>query len=758
MVLALLVTAAGLFAAPAFPAQDRVTCTGRVLTAVEGTPVAGARVQVTTAADAVGRTDVDGAFQVTGLLPGRHRLLVSADGHSPRLVDVVLSTSETAIVEVRLYPAALRFDERLVVTPSREPRTRSDLPYPVATVEQDELARRLPRSTPDALADVPGLLLQKTNHGSGSPYIHGLLGNQVLVLVDGIRLNNSTFRFGPNQYLATIDPASIERIEVLRGAGAVLHGSDAIGGVINIITKRPELTTDGTRVSASMTARASTGGFERSGRIEMMASGRRVAGRAGFTRRGFGDLVAGGSLGVEAPSGYDERAADASLLFRPSERALVHLSYQHVRQGDVPRFDQVSQRGFERYAFDPQVRQLGALNVRHSPRGGPVRNVEATVSYHRSFERREIRRRGSPIETVEEDTVGVLGLTAHAAFAEWRGWSLATGIDSYADRVGSTRRDVAVATGAFTSRRGLYPDGARARSTAAFVSAATTLGRLTSDLGARYSRIGISAADPVFGSLDLESGAWIGQAGATWRLSPAAQLFGGVGQAFRAPNVDDVSTLGLFDSGVEVPSTNLAPERTWTMEGGVRLQAGRVAATASAFRTSLRDLIDRVRSSYLGSPLYEGQPVFQKANVQRAFVRGVEVEASYRPSPGLLVWGHATHVHGQQPALDEPMRRMPPLNGLLAARWMSRGGSWVEGRVRGAVRQTRLSAGDRADHRIDPAGTPGWVVLSAAAGRPLGPRVELVGALENVFDEAYRVHGSGIDGAGRYAWIGLRVK
>ena len=75
------------------------------------------------------------------------------------------------------------------------------------------------------------------------------------MLVDGIRLNNSTFRLGPNQYLATIDPGQIERIEVVRGSGSVLYGSDALGGVINILTTRPQFSVSGASWHAGLTAK-----------------------------------------------------------------------------------------------------------------------------------------------------------------------------------------------------------------------------------------------------------------------------------------------------------------------------------------------------------------------------------------------------------------------------------------------------------------------------------------------------------------------
>jgi len=88
-----------------------------------------------------------------------------------------------------------------------------DVPRSITVIESETLDQRLPRTTPEALGDAPGVFVQKTNHGGGAPYLRGLVGNQVLVMVDGIRLNNATFRYGPNQYLETVDPANIDRLE-----------------------------------------------------------------------------------------------------------------------------------------------------------------------------------------------------------------------------------------------------------------------------------------------------------------------------------------------------------------------------------------------------------------------------------------------------------------------------------------------------------------------------------------------------------------
>ena len=743
-------------AAPSM-AGGNVAITGRVVDAKTSRPVAGARIGLMAAAAIdLAVSGEDGAFAFS-VPSGQYSVRVTAEGFRPLVIELRAGGAEAQPLDLRLEPAAFRFEEHLAVTPARQERAASDLPRAVSLVDRESLEERMPRSTPEALADAPGVLLQKTNHGSGSPYVRGLVGNQVLVLVDGVRLNNATFRYGPNQYLSTIDPASIERIEVVRGGASALYGSDAIGGVINVVTRRARLSEGPVRFGGSVTGKATTSGMERSGRAEAEVSSSRAAIRGGISLRDFGDLVAGGALGVEAPSGYGETSADGSGLLRLGRTSLLSFSWQHLQQSDVPRFDQVAQRGYSRYAFDPQVRQLLTADWRLFPASGPLAHFDAGVSWHRTRERRERQARGSDVLVIEQDTVGTFGVTLDAELRAVKGWTVTTGLDAYRDEVGSWRRDENRVSGLAVGKRGLYPDGAEASSVAAFLAASWSRDRLHVDVGGRYSRYSVRADDKVFGPIRLSPAATVGSIAARYELLRGLELTGSVAQSFRAPNVDDVSTLGAFDYGIEVPSPQLSPERALGLEGGIRARAGSLAGAFVVFRTSLSDLIDRVQGSYLGVATLEGQQVYQKVNVAQAIVRGVEVEAEHRLAPWLRAAGHLTYTFGYQAATGEPMRRIPPLNGLLSLRWDGPSRFWLEGQARLAGAQRRLAPGDVADHRIPAGGTPGWSVIDVHAGRRFGSNLQITAGLANLFDEAYRVHGSGIDGVGRSAWVATRV-
>ena len=125
----------------------------------------------------------------------------------------------------------------LVVSAQRSQKSRFGTPESIDIQHEKTIRQRQDRTTPEALSCLPGVFIQKTNHGGGSPFVRGLTGNQTLLLSNGIRLSNATFRYGPNQYFNTIDGFGFQNIEVVCRSGSVQYGSDALGGAIQAFSR-----------------------------------------------------------------------------------------------------------------------------------------------------------------------------------------------------------------------------------------------------------------------------------------------------------------------------------------------------------------------------------------------------------------------------------------------------------------------------------------------------------------------------------------
>ncbi len=508
------------------------------------------------------------------------------------------------------------------------------------------------------------------------------------------------------------------------------------------------------------TGRLMSQGMEQSVRLNLGVATPDVAVAGNVAVRNFGDLVAGGDLGVESPSGYLETDVDIRGVVKTGRSTTMTVAYDHVYQDDVPRWDQVAQRGYSRYAFDPQVRQYAFARLDQRRTGSRVSAITVTTAWVRSRERRERQRVGSGTLTTEQDTVNTFAVTAEARTAPLAGLTIVAGAEVYADQIDSWRVDSDSATGSSVPMRGLFPDDAGTLFAAGFGLASYRKGPFSADAGARYTWTRVAASDPVFGDVDVSPGAWVGSGATAFELAKGVSAYGSVSQGFRAPNLDDLSTLGLFDFGVEIPAGLLRPERSLALEAGVKLRAARVAAALAMFRTNLSDLIARqsVPAPPMALPFPGEDRYYQRANVGDAYVRGIEGEAEWRICSNTTLFGHVAYAFGQNTTADEPMRRIPPLNGLLGLRYDGAGGWWLQASLQAAGLQDRLASGDRDDYRIPPGGTPGWQVVDVFAGAPIGRRFTLSFGALNLLDQAYRTHGSGIDGYGRSAWVGMDAK
>lgn len=724
------------------------TLTGVVRDASTSRPITGVSIQriATTQGTA---TDRKGDFSLYNLPDGPQKIRVSSVGYETIEVTVDMTDRTDKRTEISLKPAVIQLNQQTVTTAQRTESADFERPEVTTVLTSRDLIQRAPRTVPEALFGATGVWIQKTNHGGGSPFVRGLTGQQTLLLVDGIRLNNATFRSGPNQYLNTIEPQNISQIEVVRGGGSVAYGSDAIGGVINILTQAPQFS-DRPTVTGSFFGKAATQGMEYSARTELGYATQSVAVMGGLAYRKFGDLVAGKGLGRLTPTGYSQLSGDVKARFRLSNRTVATVAYQDLQQDSVPVFHRVQLENYRYSQFNPQRRQLAYARLEQFYSFKLLQSLQLTASWQRQTEGRQNQRNNNPTAVYERDETSTTGLTLLAIAEPASFWRMQNGVDWYADQVRSSRNDVNTTTGASTAKRGLYPDKASMNSLALFSLHTFTVNRLVLTAGGRYQANQIRVPETPTGTATVRPSALVGNIGASFAVHPSVRLVGSIQSAFRAPNIDDLGTLGIVDFRYEVPNADLRPERSLNKEVGVKVRHERFAATVLGYHNRLTDFISRVRR---GQDSLQGYPVFLKENSARSFIRGLEAEVEYGVTPRLLAYAGATYTYGQNVTANEPFRRIPPLNGRVGLTYQS-SGWWVraEGLLAGA--QTRLAKGDRDDNRIAKGGTPAWQVINLNSGYRW-QFVTISAELQNLTNKAYRTHGSGVDGVGRSAWLSV---
>lgn len=647
------------------------------------------------------------------------------------------------------------------VTGSRHDQRVIDSPRAVTIITADDIRRRNYRSTPEALSEVVGVFVQQTNDGGGSPIIRGLVGNRILLLVDGIRLNSSSYRLGPNQYLNTIDVNSIDRIEVVRGAGSVLYGSDALGGVVNIITKSV-LDGTGPAVSSRFFTRLSAADEGMVGRGELSGRSGSVSFIAGASLKQFGALRGGRDTGKQPRTGYDEWDADGKLAYRLPANQTIVVAAQRVTQRDIRRPD-LNQ------TWDPQTRSLVYASYSAPELRGPVDQLSITISYHRQAERYTLV---PPAGDTQKhfDRTDSIGANFQLTSSIGTRHLLTYGLDLQDDDLTRRRADVSRASGALQAKQGILADESHYQTRAVYLQDEIGVSpRLRLELGTRYSRyhpratVGDATTDLLL--VDSRPQALTGSAYALFRLTSAMDVVGGVTQGFRAPNIDDLTILGPFGGGYEVPNPALRPESSVNLEAGIRGRGLRGTGSATYFVNDFRGLIQRARGTFEDASFRDFnrngvrdslEPlVYQRQNAGRARVKGVELDGRLRLSDHWTLAGTFGRVIGDELITGQPLRRTPPSHGTARLTWSSGDRLWVDGYTTFASHQTRLAPDDLSDPRIPKGGTPGFLTLHARGGLKLSGAIELTLGVQNLTNRTYRTHGSGIDMPGTNVVFGL---
>lgn len=670
-----------------------------------------------------------------------------------------------------------------------------------SVVTRHDLEERLPRSAPDALRGEPGVYVQQTAHSQGSPYLRGLTGQQTVMFFDGVRLNNSTFRQGPNQYFFTIDSRTIDSLEVVRGSASTRYGSDALGGALLTVPIGPPMKHGGKwSVHPRAMVRTGTADAEVGGRGQVAVSyGDKVGILFGAGFRDVGQLRSGGRIRAPATgelqgvppafqpdertqlgTGFSEVTADARLVWQPRDATRVTVGYYDYRQLDAPRTDKCpppTAPEDECLRYLQQFRTLIYSKVEHYGAHAAAEKITSTVSYQRQHERRQLDR-GSPSATQVngEDDVHALGTGLKVAtrdwqLAPWAGLQWHYGADAYYDIIDSEAwlqfTDVDVRS---DLSRGQYLDGGQYLTSGIWTEGTARLGdavRLRG--GGRFAVAHANAQGDEASESAAIDRTWVtgvGSAGLGVQAVPWLAFVFNVDQGFRAPNLDDLTSRQQTGPGFQFENPDLGPERSVSLETGVEVEHPWVEFRAYAFQTQISDLIGRAPRSVEQCPDGEqgcgaSQTRFQLVNLQgRAVLRGTDADVRVFLPQGFRLRSTVSYAWGEAPnpiaAADNneprrrPMSRVPPLNGLVEAGWRSeRLGLYTFGVMRWATAQTRLALADESDARIPDGGTPGYFVFDVRVGYRLDPYLLAGLVFENVGNAAYRHHGSAINGAGR---------
>ena len=717
----------------------------------------------------------------------------------------------------RLYRVPLRMRAislgEYVVSANRWEQERERVPDQITVMRPRDVAFQNPGTAADLLQQSGEVFMQKSQLGGGSPMLRGFAANRVLIVVDGVRMNNAIYRAGNLQNVIGVDANALERAEVVHGPGAMTYGSDAIGGVMDFHLLGPRFSRDSSLLAGgSAMLRYASAANEIGTHLDFNLGGSKLAflGSASFNR--FDDLRMGSNgpddylrpwyvetiNGVDSQvvntdpelqvgSGYDNMQFMGKLAWRPNDRLQVGANVYYSTTSDVPRYDRLIElrngapRSAEWY-YGPQEWLMTSLQLHHEAERGPWSTMRFSLAFQDYTESRNDRGFGS--SRLRNQTEHVTGIWANLDLEEDLSarTQLLYGAEVVSNDVGSEGVRVDQESGAVEVLNPRYPDGSTWSTMSVYAGVMHDLNeRTTFSAGARFNRSALEAAfdTTLFPypatSTSLDNSALTGNLGVTWRPGEGWKLGLDLSTGFRAPNIDDIGK--VFDSepgAVIVPNPDLAPEYAFTMEGSIeKVFHDRLRLRGNAYYTLLDNAMVRRPFTVNGqdSIPYDGElsRVDAIQNAAQATVVGFVLALDADLGSGFGATARYNWQDGVEQDDDNlgdvPLRHAPPPFGQVGLTWQ-----------RKALRLellTRFSSGfafeDLAPseqgktpiYALDDDGNPyapSWYTLDLRGSYRIGRHLQLSGGVENITDQRYRPYSSGITAPGRNFILALRAR
>ncbi|MBB4637139.1 TonB-dependent receptor [Longimicrobium terrae] len=753
---ALPVSARGQSGTPAAPINLSSTRTpaagalhGTVIDASTGQPVAGATVRILE----LGRRDVshaDGAFHFDGLPAGSYTLAAERIGYAPGEQAVRILDGLAGQASLKLLPSALQLSA-VVATGTGRDRGGDDTYRPTTVVSGAELRRQLGATVSATVAGEPGISMRYNGPAASQPVIRGLGGDRVLVLEDGQRTGDIAGSAADHGVM--VEPLTAERIEVVRGPAGLLYGSNALGGVINVIREevprsRPDRLSGAVSLQGESASRGIAGGASLLGGLGGWALRGEASGRrAGDTRTPLGDLPSTGLSGYSAGAGASRVGARGFAGLAVRDYTMEYGVPGTFRGQNIPGAHQGGVNlDVRRTAVRGQAAHLGGL--------GPFGSVEADLNLVR-FRHHELERGTDGAEFVGTSflqytgTMNLVGRHRHEGAFRNEG---AVGLWGF----GKNLEVGGLATGSRSARQW---------SLAGFTYEELSRGRWGLELGARYDWTRVVPEDdrPVAGISvgTRDFGAFSGSAAGVFRLGAGWQAGARLARSFRTPSIEELYSRGphLAAYSYEIGNPAIEPETGLGADLFLRVSRPGVEGELTAYRNTIGGFIYYAPTGEL-DPRFGRYPVYQARGDDARFT-GAEGRIQIEPLHAWVVEATGSYVRGDLDGEDgdHPLPAIPPAHGALrirrdVPRWFAGAG------VESGARQDRVYPGSAADGTPLEQPTAGYTLLNASAGIRWDARGALhtvTLAADNLTDAVWRDHLSRIREVAPQPGLNLRL-
>jgi len=679
----------------------------------------------------------------------------------------------------------------------------------IESISKKEIEFQNMPTTADLLANSGKLSVQKSQQGGGSPVIRGFEASRVLLLVDGVRMNNLIYRAGHLQNSITVDKNMLEKVDVLFGPSSTIYGSDALGGAIYLQTKSAQLLSQNgnKKISGDALSSYSTVNEGKSVHVDFNFALQKWASLSSVSVNEFGDLKMGKKRNgsndffgarpfyVETVNGVDQQVANddeyvqkfsgykqydlmQKFVYQQKPSTTHSLNLQYSTTSDIPRYDRltdVSSNGTLRSAvwkYGPQKRFLSIYKLTKDDVFKQTK-MNINVSYQNVEESRINRNFGSPKLNSRIEKVSVIALSSDFNTKINNG-HLTYGVDIYRDGLQSTAFQENIASGAKVDLDTRYPDGDNSTFRAeGFVSFTDNFNpELSYSISARAgyttlkSKIDTNFFNLPFTSIEQQNAIYSGAFGIVNNPTKNLKLAFNLASAYRVPNIDDLAK--IFESApgtLIVPNENLKPEKTVTADVSITLWDGnRFQFENVFFVTKLFDPIQTDTYTFNGQSTieYEGETsvVLANQNQGKGHLAGFMSVMKAQIFKALLFEGTFNFTQGRIHNADGrfPLDHIAPIYGKVGLTYQSKIAN-VEGYMlyngKKDVEEYSPSGEDNLQYAAQN-GAPSWQTYNLKTAFFPIKNTTLFTGVENILDIQYRTFSSGINAPGRNFYLGAK--
>lgn len=694
--------------------------------------------------------------------------------------------------------------DEFVISASKYRESKLIIPYMVDVLEESMIRESTGMTAADILEGTGNIMVQKTQGGGGSPVLRGFEANKILLVVDGVRLNNAIYRSGHLQNSITIDPSILQRTEVIFGPSSIIYGSDALGGVIHYYTRDPELSVDKpTLVKAGAHAQYATANKGYSGHLDFSLGKKRWAFLSSISYKDFGDLRMGSrrdpTLGdwgkmmhyvdqvngvdstfanpdplVQRNTGYSQMDLLQKIRYTPSIYVDWIINLQYSTSSPINRLDKLndysgSDLKYAEYYYGPQNRLLASLKNVLKKDNLFFTNLTSLLAFQKIDEDRYSRKFRLDEKLAQQEDVSVFSLNTDFLKVWGPSQKLNYGLELNYNQVNSEAWYENIHNGEKTPAQTRYPEGGsytwNASAYASYKWIISEKGVLNG--GVRYSQAGLSSSFTAgilpYEEIDINNGALTGSLGFKYTPNEKWQVNTIISSGFRNPNVDDFGKVRAKDDYITVPNASLSPEYSYNAEIGLsRLVEGYMKFELVGYYTYLKDAIVRTAYQINGedSLMYDGDlyRVSANYNAQEGMIYGGALLLTANLNSNISIKGTLNYTKGQNISDDVPLGHIPPLFGRTTISYRSdRFFLDIYAIYQGWKRIEDFSPyGEDNEGEAMEYGYPSWWTLNIKTGFTLGQYFDILLALENIFDEFYKPHASGISAPGRNLILSAR--